>query len=233
MIYLCLGRREQGKTTLALYLTRSQRARVVFDPRGLVPVPPGGIRVTDTPHVRAAFDELWIATDGRTAEIIVTPEGRVQPMFERVSVEVKRWIREPGAPPIAFVVDELRFVDPNTEAFDWLCRCATRAQVTIVATAHRPTDVPTDLRAIADVWCLFQTTQEHDLDLIETRCSLAVRNAVAKLKPREFVVWDDTRGVMDRHTDPTLWYVPLGQPSKAEPANPLPMPTVDKGDLFR
>jgi hypothetical protein len=231
MIYLCLGRREQGKTTLALYLTRRERARVVFDPRGLVPSPR---RVTSAIEVRSSFDDLWVASKRATTQVVITPETSVQPMFERTSSEVKRWVREPGADPIAYVVDELRFVDPNTDAFDWLCRCATRQQVIIVATAHRPTDVPTDLRAIADVWCLFQTTQEHDLDLIETRCSVQVRNAVAKLKPREFVVWDDTRGLMDRHIDPTLWYVPLGQSRAVSPEDsPLPIAApVDSGKLF-
>ena len=224
MIYLCLGRREQGKTTLALYLTRTHRARVLFDPRGLIPAP---VRVTRLSEIQPAFDNLWTDVKEGPQTIVLTPDGRVQPFFERTAEEVKRWVREPHAPSIAFLVDELRFVDPNTEAFDWLCRCATRAQVTIVATAHRPTDVPTDLRAITDVWCLFQATQEHDLQVIETRCSAATRADVQRLKPREFIVWDDTRGVRTAYLDPRVWYSPLLHTSapvideSLPPANPI------------
>jgi hypothetical protein len=159
-----------------------------------------------------------------------------QPFFEQVSRELKAWIREGSAPPLAFVVDELRFVDTKAEAFDWLTRCATREQIMIVGTAHRPSDVTVDLRAIVDVWCLFAMTQEHDLRVIEERCSIATAQLVRRLRPREFVVWDDTNGTRHLYRDPAAWHVPLqvATPTAAETVTAaFPDASVDKGKLFQ
>ena len=205
MIYLALGRRETGKTTLAYYLAKQLPTRVIFDPRGLVPAPRG--RARDVDGIDQAFDSL--AGDSG-ADVVITPDRDLQAAFVRMSIEVRAWLLDEDTPRrLALLVDELRFVDTRAPEFDWLLRCATRRAVCVILTAHRPTDVPTDIRAIADVWLIFRTTQEHDLRVLAERCPAAVVDDARRLTDREFVAWDDTRGKATTHRDPARWFVPL------------------------
>jgi len=225
MIDLLLGRREVGKTTLALALVSRKhvRKRVLFDPRQLLPA---AIRARTPVEIRRAFVQL--AADDIT-EIAITPEA-VQPCFDATAREVRQWFDRRG-PHIGWLIDELRFIeDTHGHDFDWILRCTTVAQATIVMTAHRPADVPTDIRAIADVWCLFRMAQEHDLKVVDERCGPKVARIVAQLKPREFVSWDDRSATFHTYTDPKRWYVPLRAPSVGEAltaAETLPDPDDD------
>lgn len=219
MIYYNVGRREVGKTTLARYLVRQQDSRIVFDPRGHFP----GARVNDDTELIAAFDRLH---DSGAGEIIITPDRNVQAMFETTAREVKRWIQLGRT--VAFVVDECSLVDlkPNSTAdeFDWIIRLCPRRQAIVVMTAHRPVDVPTGVRAIADYWLMFQMTLEHDLDVIEKRCGKVVREEVLKLKPFEFVVWDDAKGTYTINRNKTSWHMPLTEHSAG---HVIAAPTID------
>lgn len=233
MIYLNLGRRELGKTTLALYLVRTMPARVYFDPRGLLPAT--GTRVTLPDDVGPAFDQLWERVQRQgDGELTFTPRGNVQRFFDLVCAQMQRWIEEPNAPRIAFLVDELRFVNTDGDAFDWVMRCAPRSDVTIVGTAHRPVDVSVHMRAIADVWCVFQMSQEHDLKVLSEK-SPALALKAARLHPREFVAWDDTTATLTEYHDPRLWYVPLAAERMTAVHGldlPASAPRVDRGKLF-
>lgn len=230
MIYLNVGRREQGKTTLAYYLVQSLPVRVIFDPRALFPAGVHG-RATTPAAIQAGFDRL---IDERRGELIITPDISLRECFEQTTGEVKSWIQDPHTAnvPIAIIADELWMVCEQRgrvpESFDWLLRCATRQSVTIVCTAHRPSDIPTNIRAIADVWCLFHCTQEHDLEVIRDRCSDAVAAKVEKLGPRQFVAWDDTRGTWAFHQHPDRWFVPLGQPIVHGGAVAIPNTAIDQ-----
>jgi hypothetical protein len=164
------------------------------------------------------FDRLF---EERSGEIAVTPERNLQQSFERVSGEVKRYLQDGGR--LAFLVDEMRFLDTEAstaEDFNYVLRCTERSSSTIILTAHRPADISTHLRSIVDVWCLFYTTQEHDLEVIAERCSDRVADRVSKLKPRQFVVWDDTKtDHQDREVlTPDAWYVPLKKATTGGPA---------------
>ena len=206
MIYLCLGRREMGKTTLAAYLVRESNPRVLFDPRGLYPAVR---RATTVQEIQQAFDEAEIR-EGQI-EIVITPDSQCQACFAWTCKEVKAWLQQDRA--VAFVIDEMRFVDTDIEELDWILRCATRESVRVVFTGHRPSDVPTDIRAITDYWLLFQATQEHDLKVIRERCTESVASTVERLAPRHFVAWDDARAQSTVYRYPDRWYVPLGRPA--------------------
>lgn len=203
MIYVLNGRREVGKTTLALYLASRVPTRVIFDPRGLVPASDRALTAND---VADQFTRMREANPTRS--IVVTPDSDVKGLFEYTARECKEWARDAEG-PIAFVVDEVRFIDTESPALDWLLRCAARSEVTIIFTAHRPSDLPPDIRAIADYWCLFTITQEHDLKVIRERCSDEVAARVQRLKSREFLTWDDTTGTFREYRDPSQWFVKL------------------------
>lgn len=232
MIYNNLGRREQGKTTLALWLIRQARVRVVIDPRGLVPTTHRYTTAEDVAHGFDGVREAY-ATPNTLAGvpvtrlydvpslIVVTPDSNVQGVFNFVAEECKALVRDYPTRTLALLVDELRFIDTRaSSAFDWLLRCSTRDMSVIAMTAHRPVDVPPDIRAITDFWCIFQTTQENDLKVLAERCSPDVAELAPKLKPREFLVWDDTRGTCKLHSDPTVWYQPLRAVADTGSADP-------------
>lgn len=215
MIYLALGRRETGKTTLAYYLVSNKAitSRVIFDPRALIPAPHG--RARDLDDILEAFDRQ--AGDPHV-DVVVTPDRDKQACFDQMCLEV-RGALDAGDHPrrIGLLVDEIRFIDTKAEPFDWLLRCATRASVSIVMTAHRPKDVPVDIRAIADVWLLFRTTQEHDLVVLHERLPPAVVAQVAGLGDRQFIAWDDSVARARAYTTPARWFVPLRRSGDPDP----------------
>lgn len=223
MIYLNLGRREVGKTTLACYLVSKSPTRIVFDPRGLYP---------SAQRARTTEDVANWFRDPLLGQLVITPDDDVQSCFDITCAYVKSWLRS-GRSDIGFLVDELRFIK-NVDGPDlnWILRCATRNSVVVVMTAHRPSDVPPDIRAISDMWCVFQMTQEHDLKVVTERCSPQVAALVARLRPRQFVAWNDALGTMKVYAKPDQWFVPLEAVS-AVAARPTGSPIDDlSGEAF-
>lgn len=212
MIYVILGRREQGKTTLAAYLSQKTncRCRVVFDPRGLFPARE---RATTYVEIDRQFGRI---EEGATGSVIVTPEYELQDRFDQTCREVKHLVQNQSM-SVTLILDEARMIDIRSGPCDWLLRCASRATVTIILTAHRPKDVPVDARAIADVWCVFPTTQAHDYEVFEDQFNDGAVSAIRRLKDRQFVAWDDTSASYKVHDDPSLWYVPLAASTGERP----------------
>jgi hypothetical protein len=108
---------------------------------------------------------------------------------------------------LAVVIDESSLI---TDLSDWsyVFRGSPRERTTIILTTHRPQDVPTFVRALADYWCIFRITQEHDLDVVRKRCGDRVAELVTGLAPFEFVSWDDARGEYLIHRDGNQWKHP-------------------------
>ena len=199
---LCIGRREQGKTTLGYHLAHSLPTRVIFDPREAFFT--GGIIVENGGDVGTLLDEH--------AEIIVKPPDHYPEHFEIVCDQLRDWIRVNREEEFALLVDEaydVKTPDNMPAALDWLMRKTKRKQTRIIFTAHRPVDISTDIRALSDNWLIFQSTQEHDLRIIAERCGREVADEVQKLKAREFINWNDSIGTWTKYTDSNGWYMSL------------------------
>ncbi len=215
MIYLDVGRREQGKTTLAWSMIQKTRIRLVFDPRGMI----GGDGRCETEH--DVSNRMNLIQQGKADQLIYTPAEDVGRGFE---VFARRMRKAAAECPydLGILIDEAAFVDTDrAEDLLWVLRCASRQRVHIVFTAHRPSDISTKVRAIADYWLLFPMRQEHDLRVIDERCGDHVVRIVQKLKAREFVMWDDTLGTFTVHKQPERWYVPLNGTAGPTAAGPL------------
>lgn len=233
MIYLLLGRRELGKTTLAIYMARKAPYQVIFDPRGLVPVTTGA-RVTTSGELATAALAMR-DTVAPLREVIITPREDVQAMFDQASGIVKTWTEEfPNTDhALVFVVDEARFVDVRkSQAFGWVTRASPRDLFHVIVTAHRPIDLPTDLRAIADHWYLFRCVQEHDLDAIEERCGTRAMGVVSRLAAHEYLHWDDAMGTYTINRDPKSWHLPIRSPAARAVPVAVVGETLDKDGLW-
>jgi hypothetical protein len=200
MITLVIGRREQGKTTLAYCEAKRQPTVIIFDPRG-----------TFTDEKEGDGRDLYTRLN-EDSRIVVHPQGSVIESFNDMCETVKDWIRDNPDEPIALLVDEARFIDTPSEvppALDYIIRFFGTKNVHVILTMHRPVDVAVDIRAIADVWCMFRTTQEHDLKVIAEHCGGDVADRVATLGAREFVAWNDAKAEVYVNTRPGSWYVAL------------------------
>lgn len=208
MIYLLIGRRERGKTTLAYSMARKLKKRAVIDARRMIQRVDVE-RVLSASELHPALGDL--VHDAGTNEVIYQPtDDDLSLAFESFVSSVKRMIVANPNMTIAIMIDEASFYNLEDARFQWLAKCTTRDRVHILITAHRPADIPTSVRAIADHWCIFATTQEHDLKVIEQRSgSPRVVDAVRRLKDRDYVHWDDARGTMATCSDAASWYVSL------------------------
>jgi hypothetical protein len=208
MIYNLIGRRERGKTTLGYGMARKLRKRIIIDARQMIQRV-DVVRIHRADDLRPALLEL--VTDDAVSEIVYQPQDDdLEVAFDAWTAATKERIVLSPSIPFAVMVDEVSFYKLETARFQWLAKCTPREAVHIILTAHRPADIPTSIRAIADHWCIFSTTQEHDLKVIEQRSgSLRVVNAIRKLQGRAYVHWDDARGEMAICDDPRLWYVSM------------------------
>jgi hypothetical protein len=215
VILLDCGKRECGKSTFALRCAQWAPTIVIVDPRGQ-------FELAGAYELARESDDAELATEFREALdteaiIVVVPRRNVQATLTIVCDELVDWLNDHPGERVALLLDEARVVFPSrreitVESLDWLTRCSSRQNVAVICTAHRPTDYPTNLRAIADIWCFFQADMPEDLDAISERCGSDTARLVASLKPREVVVRDTRGGLyapVTIYRDPAAWYTPL------------------------
>ncbi len=214
-IRLFLGRRGNGKTTLGYFVSLKSPVRMIFDPRGLIRSE-ASVVATTSDEIR---DGALALIDGEITELVVTPSAAVDVRFKEFCKAAARFIKAHPHKAIAVMIDEVRFVDVRDENLDWIMRTSNIDRVQIIFTGHRPKDIPTDIRAIADTWSLFQFTLGRDIDVIEEQTSPAVARDVQRLAPRCFIEWDDAHGSAKSYSNPAQWYVRLHS-ADDEPAAP-------------
>jgi hypothetical protein len=225
MIYVIIGRRELGKSTLARYLGHARTPRLTIDPRAQWPIASyagdPGEADDHAPAVVDAVDAEQVLEDlGAGQDVIVQPDD-LDRSIQALAWPARAYIMGSAGRQLTITFDEAGlYKDALRQHWSWMMRCSPRDRTTILLTAHRPADIATDIRALADIWCIFRTTQEHDLDAIEDRCGPEVRALVQTLKPYEFVSWNDALAKMDHHKNPRAWFTPAATPLQGEPIEP-------------
>ncbi len=203
MIYALIGRRELGKTTLAMFLARKFAKRVALDPRGMIHFPTAE-RVYTAGEASDAVAEML--DDPRVAEVIYQPtEDDLDGAFQQFAEGLKAASLEFPEKTWAIVIDEASFFDLNAPSFQWLLKCTPRERVHIFITAHRPQDVPTRVRAITDHWLVFSIRQEHDLKALRDRNERFANVVAHQLAGRDFAHWDDALAELSINRTPDKW----------------------------
>lgn len=220
MIALCIGRKEQGKSTLGYHLVREAYTRVIFDPKG---------HFTTSAIVTPDATELYELMNDET-EIIVKPPMRVPEVFERVCDEVLAWANDNPEEDFAFLVDEAFYCKTHEvgvpDSFDRLMRTIKADRVRIVLTVHQPKHLATDIRAMANHFFIFQTTQEHDLRVLSERCGEEFVTPVPNLARYEVMHWNDDKQVANKLIDSKKWFVDI------HPARTVPHPIVREATIL-
>jgi hypothetical protein len=214
------GRREEGKTTLALYLVKKRhKGVVVFDPRGMIQgiVVWGPDELQDAIQKRAWEDgPLVYRYDGsdHTEEFAAVTEVLFPPRF-----------RVGG---FGFVIDEAGYLQTANSSDENLARVVKqhptfpeRESVTVVQTNHRLAEFHGTSKALMNELYIFQTTHHRDLETLEEHTGEPEVSAIVAQLPRHHCVrylygrQADGAPQYEVWNDPTVWYVPTtGAPTK-------------------
>lgn len=208
------GRMGMGKTTLAMNIAERVERRLIIDPKKKIRR--FGATVASTARgLRSAMPAL---AEGDIDEVVYSPtEVNLKSAFAAYAEELRTWALEHPDLELAAVVDEASFFGDlsKNDAFMYAVKCSDHEQLHVILTCHRPSELPTDLRAIMNRWCLFRTTLAHDIDAVKAHCSSDVVDLVQQLEGREFVEWNDDDGTYDVHRHAYVWHTEL-QPRGAE-----------------
>jgi hypothetical protein len=206
MLDLFIGKRELGKTTLAVSVSQFYDTRVIFDPRHMINTTND---VLTEGNIKGALYEML----NDRADVIIRPTFDKQRAFDEMCREIYDWIRDNPDERFCLIIDEVRFIEmpEANQYFDFIVRCTNRSMVAVLMTMHGVVDVSTDLRRVADYWVLFQITLDADLDRIRERCGDEIAEQVQKLKPYQYIVWNDSNGTSRTYTDSSKWFVPINR----------------------
>jgi hypothetical protein len=208
MIIVIVGFTGQGKSTLAEYLAQRSDTRIIFDPRS---------QFHTTSDVLPDAGGLFDLLDERYEVIVQPGRGRdVLASFDETCKEVADWIEDNPRENICLLVDEARLVGLESKSgslnFDWIVRSAREGSpIDVIITCHRPVDVNTNIRAIANRLIFFKVMLSNDLEAIEEQCGEVVTEEVKKLLDREFITWNNSRQTWRKISNPATWFIKLSE----------------------
>lgn len=206
MLAVIIGRRRQGKSTLALALAKAQRrTTVVFDPNDQY----GNLE-------RVGIEALdgWLQDAPADAVVRIVPEPPVEDAWHRLAdvLDGGSW----RYADYVLVLDECsmlmnpNYVDPALERY----ARTSPADVDVILTTHRPRDVHSLLRALATDTFVFQTTLARDVQVLRENYGDALAQAVQRL-PQYHVAhyWLAAGGVPQTVVwdKPSDWYIDIGR----------------------
>ena len=206
MLAVIIGRRRQGKSTLALSLAIAQRRTVIiFDPND---------QYGAVPAIQPAELDGWMTAAGPddVARIVPVPpvEDAWVEIIQTLDGGTWRWA------DYTLIVDECSmlmtpsYLDAALERF----ARTSPADIDIVMTTHRPRDVHSLVRALATDLYVFQTTLARDLDVLRDNYGPELAEAVQRLSQYHVVHYWLGAGGRPQHSiwdRPNEWFVDIGR----------------------
>lgn len=222
MNIICCGRREEGKTTLAIFLARQRHSGViVFDPRSMV----SGLSVYGVDDLEEVIkDGLW-----RNRIISYRFEGDAETELSELCDFLFPPRFTKGA--FALVVDEAGLRDIQTAnsispALDRAVRQhPTRPPeyaVTIVQTSHRLADFNGASKSLIDELFIFQTTSPRDLIALEEHTHSTGLVEIVQTLPKHHCIrykyarQDGDAEQWELWDDPNMWDIHVTTDSATE-----------------
>lgn len=208
MLIVDTGRMGTGKTTLAMNIAERVDRRVIIDPKRRIRR--FGAMVAST--AKGFHSAMPALADGDVDEVVYSPtEANLKSAFAAFASELRAWSLDHPDLELAAVIDEASFFGDfsTNDDFMYAVKCSDHDRFHIILTCHRPVEIPTDVRAIMNRWCLFRTTLKNDLDIVRAQCAPEVFDQVQQLEGREFIEWNDDDGTYDIHRHAFIWHTDL------------------------
>ena len=178
IIYIT-GRKGSGKTTLAAELTQR---KVDAGFRTVVVSPMGGINFV-APFVRTRAELLNPILDDSSFIVQVDRE------FD-LTASVFKYVYLCGN--ITLVVDEIDLYIPNGQPDEYLLniiRYGRHKRIDLIGISQRPARVVRDLTAQADIICIFQSTENRDVDYLAGRIGRENADKIRGLNQFDYAVY--------------------------------------------
>jgi hypothetical protein len=199
---LIFGRRFQGKTTIALHLAlQGTKGVAVYDINAQI------ARFPESTTSDLGVLDNWLDSSGHRV-VVFRPQTDVWSEFDFFAGSL--W-RKRG---FCLFIDEASQLQTSGHCHPWLdrfVRMASRQDVDIIQTMHRPRDAATLCRSLATDWYIFRTTQETDLEVIAEHCGSDIAEQVRNVGEgsHHAVHWDDAVARGEILTDPAAWFESL------------------------
>lgn len=227
-----VGRREEGKTTLALFLSRKYKARIIWDPRGMIGDSSSAVIVCSPDDLDTAITE----GEWKKGPIVYRQEsGDVESEFTDICQVLFPPKFTRGG--FAFVIDEAGELQNPHAVHPELKRVIKQhptfprqESVLVIQTNHRLSEFHNSCKALMNELYIFQTTLPRDLDVLEEHTGIPQLRDIVKNLPKHHCV----RYLYDRQEigdsqyelwdDPEYWYTPLKGGTfdgKSENENPM------------
>ena len=221
MNIIIVGRREEGKSTLALYLAYQSHAAVfVFDPRGMFD---GHVVQSPEQLQQAISDKLY--EDGNPI-VYRFDSGNAETAFEEMAdVLFPPQFTRGG---FALIVDEAGELQGANQINEALKRAIAQHptkgdfRVSIIQTSHRLPEFHGKTKALLNDLYIFQTTHPRDLQtILDYTGSEEILPIVEKLPQHHLLRYKFARqadGVAQYEVwdNPTVWYVPMSASSSPQ-----------------
>lgn len=200
---VCIGRRRQGKSTLALALARARKqATVIFDPND---------QYGNIPEIPNLGEWMATATPESMGRVIATsPVEDFEAMVDTLDGGEWRWGEYTLLIDECSVLMSPSYIHPAVERYARTCP----HDVAVIMTTHRTVHVHTLIRSLATDWFVFNQYMELDLkNLAEQFGSTFAQECKALELYHVNHHWLDPGGVprSEVWADPSLWFFDIGR----------------------
>jgi nicotinamide riboside kinase len=203
MLSVIIGRRRQGKSTLALSVAKSHfQTTIVFDPN-------------DQYGNLERIDDIAVWMENTNPQSI----GRIVPIdpkpdFEQLAAELDGGSWKWG--DYVLIVDECSMLMSPSWVHPILERYARTSpkDVSVILTTHRTVDVHTLFRALATDWFFFNQHLDRDLENISDNFGAEIAQKSKELPNYHLIhFWLDSGGVPkhDIWDKPEEWFIDIGR----------------------
>ena len=223
MNIVVMGRRHQGKSTLARFLGERIQSRVgahtilAFDPKRTFRILPHTSdlaeleeMITDPRYNFVAYQPLGLEREPSEQDMA----GEFDAFFRALGIEYHLGMGDESPrhnlSPVVLIVDEAWMLQQRGQingSLAQLVRLADSENFYLIQAAHRPSDFNTATRAQIDEFFSFRQWLADDLDILQEWAGAEVAEKIAKLPPHHVIRFDIGSETWELWAKPEAWYL--------------------------